>query len=699
MNMIINSIVHMMEKINFAKRFVFLCFVIFIPLFTLSAIYISNKISDRQFLMDEITQAKYYEAVSDLLKKLDESRKFHFNVSNNIASDNAKGDTDSAVDAALKNLKDLNHRSWSTEKINQNIQLIDTNWSKLKASLNQDDVSVYTRNHEISQLASNLLLTIVEESNLDLDVDPITANLIDIFMKYGPQLADRTFYLRDIGVRAILHKQLDSNTRELLQSLIAMQDYENARLASSANLIISVDNNFSKIFGTQMNLVNDNEVNNTINQDLLKSTALDGNYLNFSNKMLHYAENYFVLCDLSYKYFIEKQQSKLQSIDRNITQTGISLAAVFLIICLLFVAFYRSTDQAVQRLINNTELMANGDLSQNFATDREDEFGLLMHAINKMQTQIRKIIGQIEKTSNTVGKGVEEISQGNLDLSKRTEAQASSLASTAASMQELSITVKENAEQSKRAAELAENARKQANASGSVVNDAVTAMDQINASSKKIAEISGVIDDIAFQTNLLALNAAIEAARAGEQGRGFAVVAQEVRNLAQRSSTAAKEINSLITESVEKINTGTQLVNKSGDALQEIVKSSITVSELVSSIASATTQQSIGLEEINKAITQMDGITQQNSALVEETAATSENVNDRVQELIKQIEFFRSIKSHEEQTAVAQEVTANFTASPKIKKNIESKMNVNIEPETYMSPPERKGVDQDWKEF
>ncbi|HRE31259.1 MAG TPA: methyl-accepting chemotaxis protein, partial [Candidatus Berkiella sp.] len=282
---------------------------------------------------------------------------------------------------------------------------------------------------------------------------------------------------------------------------------------------------------------------------------------------------------------------------------------------------------------------------------------------------------------------------------KRTEAQASSLASTAASMQELSITVKENAEQSKKAAELAENARKQANVSGGVVNDAVTAMDQINASSKKIAEISGVIDDIAFQTNLLALNAAIEAARAGEQGRGFAVVAQEVRNLAQRSSTAAKEINSLITESVEKINTGTQLVNKSGDALQEIVKSSITVSELVSSIASATTQQSIGLEEINKAITQMDGITQQNSALVEETAATSENVNDRVQELIKQIEFFRSIKSHNEPVVLAQEVTANFTASPKVKKNIQSKMNVNVEPQTYMSPPERKGADQDWKEF
>ncbi|HRE31258.1 MAG TPA: HAMP domain-containing protein, partial [Candidatus Berkiella sp.] len=392
--MIINSIVHMMEKINFAKRFVFLCFVIFIPLLTLSAIYVSSKIADRQFLTDEIAQAKYYEVVSELLKTLDESRKHHFNLSNNISSDNDKANIDTAVDVALKNLKDLNHRSWSTEKINQTIQLIDTSWSKLKSSLNQNDVDVYARSHEVSKMVSNLLLTIVEESNLDLDVDPLTANLIDIFMKYGPQLADRTFYLRDIGVRTILHKQLESNTRELLQSLLAMQNYENTRLVSSANHIILVDSNFSKIFGTQLNLVTDNEVANTVNRDLLKSAVLDGNYQNFNDKMLHYAENYFALCDLSYKYFVEKQQSKLQAIDRNITQTGISLAAVLLIVCLLFVAFYRSTDQAVQKLIKNTELMANGDLSQSFVIDREDEFGMLMQAINKMQTQIGKIIGQ-----------------------------------------------------------------------------------------------------------------------------------------------------------------------------------------------------------------------------------------------------------------------------------------------------------------
>lgn len=197
---------------------------------------------------------------------------------------------------------------------------------------------------------------------------------------------------------------------------------------------------------------------------------------------------------------------------------------------------------------------------------------------------------------------------------------------------------------------------------------------------------------------MLALNAAIEAARAGEQGRGFAVVAQEVRNLAQRSGAAAKEINALISESVEKINSGTELVNKSGTALQQIVKSSFEVSELVTSIASATTQQSIGLEEINKAITQMDGITQQNAALVEETAATSENVNERVRDLIKQIDYFKDANSTTPESFIlSTESTSNLAVKMKVNNDIQSKPVDEIK--HHYKQPERKGTDHDWSEF
>ncbi|MBS0290207.1 MAG: HAMP domain-containing protein [Proteobacteria bacterium] len=347
-------------------------------------------------------------------------------------------------------------------------------------------------------------------------------------------------------------------------------------------------------------------------------------------------------------------------------------------------------------LISSADAIAEGDLTQNFTKERADEFGVLLNTLGNMQGKISTIVQKIRSSSYSVGRGAREIAQGNLDLSKRTEEQATSLASTAASMEELSVTVRENANQSKQAAQLAEHAREQADVSGAIVNDAVEAMSQINARSKKISEISAVIDGIAFQTNLLALNAAIEAARAGEQGRGFAVVAQEVRNLAQRSSASAKEINTLITDSVEKISKGSELVTKSGEALHEIVKSASSVSDIVASIATATTQQAKGLEEINKAITQMDVITQQNAALVEETAAASENVNQQVRDLISLIEYFKD-------NAAADPIVCSDSS---ILNKGQAQTSFNDEPEnketlkTYVPKSERKeSKESDWSEF
>lgn len=661
--------------------------------------YVNTKLVDRQFVIDEMAPAKYYEMVSDFTKKLEIARKLHADITNKLIDANTStAEALNGVDIALANLKDHSKRSWSTDKVNQQVQLIESNWLKMRSSFEKTDSSeLYLHNQEILVSLSNLLLTILDESNLDLDMNSMTSNLIDVFMKFGPHLSERTVHLRDIGVGVLSRKQLDQKSRDEIQYLLGLQDYENIRLEESVRNIINTDNSFSKDFSTELDAIDKSSVAATIKHFLLQSATPEGNLSEFSNIMTGFINHYHAMCDTAYKVFVVKQHERIAAIDANIMQTLASLLAVFIVICLIFAAFYRSTSEAVKSLINSAEVIASGDLSQNIEINRHDEFGMLMRAIGTMQLKLREIVKQIKKTSNTVSKGTTEISQGNLDLSKRTEEQASSLASTAASMQELSLTVRENAEQSKKASELAENARKQADSSGVVVNDAVSAMAQINSSSKKIAEISGVIDDIAFQTNLLALNAAIEAARAGEQGRGFAVVAQEVRNLAQRSGAAAKEINALITESVEKISSGTELVNKSGTALQEIVKSSFVVSELVTSIASATTQQSIGLEEINKAITQMDGITQQNAALVEETAATSENVNERVRDLINQIDFFKETTSNTpEQFVLPQEVASNFAAKRKTNENITDD---SVGYKHHPKPPERKGADQDWTEF
>ncbi len=294
--------------------------------------------------------------------------------------------------------------------------------------------------------------------------------------------------------------------------------------------------------------------------------------------------------------------------------------------------------------------LAEGDLGQKMEGDFQGEFAELRDAINASMTNLLDMVQQIRGVTAGISTGASEIAQGNTDLSQRTEQQAASLEETASSMEEMTSTVKQNADNARQANQLAAAGREQAEQGGEVVSQAIDAMAAINASSQKIADIIGVIDEIAFQTNLLALNAAVEAARAGEQGRGFAVVAAEVRNLAQRSAGAAKEIKGLIEDSVSKVEEGGELVDKSGEALQEIVTAVKKVSDIVAEIAAASQEQSTGIEQVNKAIMQMDEVTQQNAALVEEAAAASKSLDEQGARLTSLIGFFKTGDDTAEQT-------------------------------------------------
>lgn len=316
-----------------------------------------------------------------------------------------------------------------------------------------------------------------------------------------------------------------------------------------------------------------------------------------------------------------------------------------LILILLFAfsisrSLTRGISRGVKEVQDAAKRMERGDLSQLIATNSSDELGQLMASLGRVQQSFTNIVRGVKNGANNVALASNEIAQGNQDLSSRTESQASALEETAASMEELGSQVKHNADSARQANQLAITASTVAVQGGAVVGEVVETMRGINDSSRKIAEIISVIDGIAFQTNILALNAAVEAARAGEQGRGFAVVASEVRSLAGRSAAAAKEIKSLINDSVGRVEQGTMLVDKAGETMAEVVSSIRQVTEIMSEISAASNEQASAVSQVTEAVTQMDQVTQQNAALVEQMAAAAISLKSQAGELVNEVAIF-----------------------------------------------------------
>jgi len=329
----------------------------------------------------------------------------------------------------------------------------------------------------------------------------------------------------------------------------------------------------------------------------------------------------------------------------------------------------RAITVPLNEAVRVAESVAAGDLTQTIEVRSQDETGQLMKAMKNMNDSLVNIVGQVRTGTDTIAHATREIATGNLDLSSRTEEQAASLEETASSMEELTSTVKQNAENARQANQLVGATSEVAVKGGRVVGQVVDTMASIKDSSRKISDIIGVIDGIAFQTNILALNAAVEAARAGEQGRGFAVVASEVRNLAQRSAGAAKEIKALIEDSVGKVDAGGKLVDEAGKTMDEIVTSVKRVTDIMSEIAAASQEQSAGIEQVNQTIGQMDDVTQQNSALVEEAAAAAESLQDQAGKLAEAVSVFRleggAYRPQSEQPALDNRAAARPKPAPR----------------------------------
>jgi len=353
--------------------------------------------------------------------------------------------------------------------------------------------------------------------------------------------------------------------------------------------------------------------------------------------------------------YSQDEQRESRSAKTTIASIGFGLALSLAIGFQLVRSISRSLAEAM-RVANN---IAGGRLNNRIDRISRDEVGRLLESLAHMDAKLSEVVADVRAGSESVSTAARQIAQGNDDLSQRTQEQASSLEETAASMEEMTATVKQNAENASHANQLARGAREQAEHGGAVVSKAVEAMGAISASSQKIADIVGLIDEIAFQTNLLALNAAVEAARAGDQGRGFAVVASEVRNLAQRSALAAKEIKTLIGDSVERVKMGSGLVDESGRALSTIVEGIKKVTDIVAEIAAASTEQSAGIEQVNMAVTQMDEVTQQNAALVEEAASASRAMEEQAMSLRRQVAYFRTEETQEASVRPAHDARAS----------------------------------------
>ncbi len=398
----------------------------------------------------------------------------------------------------------------------------------------------------------------------------------------------------------------------------------------------------------------------------------------------------------------------VDDVKKEVTTTRWKILGATLLLALVIFVFAwlvaRKIKEALDRAISASEQIAAGDLTVKIEIDSEDETGQLLGSLKEMNEGLARIVGEVRTGADSIATATEQISAGNADLSQRTEEQASALEETASSMEELTSTVKQNADNAQQANQLAISASGVAVKGGDVINKVVRTMESITDSSRKISDIIGVIDGIAFQTNILALNAAVEAARAGEQGRGFAVVAAEVRSLAQRSAAAAKEIKTLIEDSVSKVQDGSRLVEEAGHTTQEIVTSIKRVTDIMAEISAASLEQSSGIEQVNTAITQMDDVTQQNAALVEQAAAAAESLEEQALQLVQVVTRFKLDESAHAQKIVTEKKARRIEAlQPKASAKKAGQLAAPKKQKRMDAPaltgPKSAELDDDWKEF
>jgi len=520
-------------------------------------------------------------------------------------------------------------------------------WSSLDKALASGELKSAERSTDLHTewIASLLALSerLTEEFGLTLAPERDSNALVDASLLHMPRAAEMLGRMRAFGTTALVDKNLSYGGRA---SLAAMKERLNERLAE-------VDHSLSLAYAADPALKQRLEASvaetkakvaaslAVVDQRLISAQQLDLASDEYYDGISATIDSLYAFDEAATAVLSSLFESRVAELRRTAFAVVGALAAILVASLALMVVFVRSLTVPVAEAVSMARSIADGDLDVTLQPRGDNEIGQLVHALVAMKEHIGEVVAEVRRHAESVAAASAQIAQGNSDLSSRTEEQASTLEQTAASMEELSATVQQNADHAQRADELARGASEVAVSGGQVVGEVVSTMKEINDSSRRIADIINVIDGIAFQTNILALNAAVEAARAGEQGRGFAVVAGEVRNLAQRSADAAREIKALIGASVERVERGTKLVDRAGATMQDVVASIRRVTDLMSEISSASTEQSAGVAQVGEAVNQMDQATQHNAALVEESAAAAASLETQAQELLHAVAVFR----------------------------------------------------------
>ncbi|HMN93182.1 MAG TPA: methyl-accepting chemotaxis protein [Hydrogenophaga sp.] len=549
------------------------------------------------------------------------------------------------VDAAMGGLADALARAGFAD-LHARVQALGQDWKALAADVSGRTIpgpQSFERHSALIARQLVLIEDIADASGMSQDSNASNYHLIQSVLVHLPRLTETLGQARAQGSLALARGELGGTQRTGLSTLMSLSrlHVDQARrsldkaLAGQADLRAALGGKGDAAWAAA------DSAFALVDREVLRADALSRDSSDFFGAVTGHIDTQFALVDEAFRALGTRLSThaadSLQGLILLLTGMGMLLGTGAAIMW----AIARQTSGAIAKAVRVAETVASGDLTSSIEVHSTDETGQLLIALRTMNGSLAEMVHTVRQGSDNIATGSTQIATGNADLSARTETQASNLEETAASMEQLTSTVQQNAETSREAARIAREARQAAEEGGQVVGRVVATMQDINDSSRRISDIIGVIDGIAFQTNILALNAAVEAARAGEQGRGFAVVAGEVRSLAKRSADAAREIKQLIGQSVERVESGTGLVAQAGDSVGRIVEQVARVSQLIDGITLASQEQSDGIAQVGSAVAQLDQVTQQNAALVEESAAAAESLRSQAEQLARVVGAFR----------------------------------------------------------